>query len=218
MQPSQTHLFQRSALCWLKTARILLVLSAAFMAWVCLSPSLQAGIIFQAGSAIVGTGDDFSVPITVSVSPDLASKTWRNAGFDLTWDSSVLILQPTIVGGLPGSPLPLTLGNFSKTSEGGLSFTWTATGPPYPGVSDGSTLFTVNFKAVGAAGSSTSLSGANVAGILFGDFTATTPSFQLGNVTVVPEPINWALGLFACVFIGGATIRQMRSRFLRPAV
>jgi hypothetical protein len=52
--------------------------------------------------------------------------------------------------------------------------------------------------------------------VLFFGGSEVTPNTTNGLVTVtaVPEPINWALGLFACVFIGGATVRWVSNRKL----
>jgi hypothetical protein len=217
-----TQLFQRSAVNWFKMEKIVLVLAGVLVAFVWGSPSLHAGIIFTAGTESVGPSGNLSLPITVGSTLD-SSVNWGNAGFNLTWDSSVLILQPTIVGGLTGSPLPLGLSNFNSPSAGQLNFTWTASDFGDP-VANGSTLFTVNFTAVGALGTSTSVSFANIANIGLEDASGNglglaTPTGMNGNVTVVPEPINWALGLFACVFIGGAAVRWVSNRrlSLQPA-
>lgn len=212
--PGHAALFQRNAVRWFKTGKVILVMMGALVASICLSPSLHAGVIFTSGTETVGPGGNVSVPITVTSDLTPPSVNWLNAGFHLTWDSSVLILQPTQVS-LNGSPLPLVLGDFSS-SAGVLNFTWSAadTGTPVP---NGSTLFAVSFTAVGGLGISTTLSFNTLATIGLDDsvgnnFTSTIPTFSAGGVTVVPEPINWALGLFACVCIGGATVRWISNR------
>jgi hypothetical protein len=73
----------------------------------------------------------------------------------------------------------------------------------------------VNFQTVGDwdnYGNSTQLHGTDIAPIVFYDFTSTQPTFQDGTITIIPEPINWALGLFACVFVGSATVRWVTDR------
>jgi hypothetical protein len=220
-----TQLFQRSAVNWFKTGKIMLVLTGVLMAAVWGSPSLHAGIIYTAGTETVGPGGNVSVPITVSSALTGNDVYWTAAGFHLTWNSSVLNLQSTspISVSLSGTPLgSLTLGNFGSPNAGQLNFSWfsgAATGYQVP---DGSTLFTVEFTAVG--GPSTTVSFDTVSDIAFtdstgSDLTIRTPTWNNGGVSVVPEPINWALGLFACVFIGGAAVRWVSNRrlSLQPA-
>ena len=203
----------------------MLVLTGVLMAAVWGSPSLHAGIIYTAGTETVGPGGNVSVPITVSSALTGNDVYWTAAGFHLTWNSSVLNLQSTspISVSLSGTPLgSLTLGNFGSPNAGQLNFSWfsgAATGYQVP---DGSTLFTVEFTAVG--GPSTTVSFDTVSDIAFtdstgSDLTIRTPTWNNGGVSVVPEPINWALGLFACVFIGGAAVRWVSNRrlSLQPA-
>jgi hypothetical protein len=145
---------------------------------------------------------------------------WGNAGFNLVWNDAVLTLQATPVD-LTGSPLPLGLGNFFSPSSGQLNFTWAnPSGTGYQ-VPDGSTLFSVKFTATGAAGSSTTLSFANIANIGLTDAsgnnpTSTTPTGVNGLIQVVPEPVNYALGLFAVIFVGSVTRRWILSRRTPP--
>jgi len=210
---SHTRLCQRGVVRSFKTAGFVLVLTRVLVASVCLSPSLHAGIIFTAdtGSGTVGLGGTVSVPITVTVTSDLSSKKWTDAGFVLTWNPSVLVLQPTTPL-TSGSPLPLDLdlltGNFSSPNAGELDFAWFGS----TAVPNSSTIFTVNFQVVGNWGDSTSLSGTDLSQIFFSDLTSAQPTFQNGALTVVPEPVNWALGLFACLFIGSATVRRISRR------
>lgn len=208
--------FGHGTACSLKMGKTILALVGVLLASACISPSLHAGIIYTAGSDIVSQNGIVSVPITVSVTPDLASKNWLNAGFTLTWDSSVLSLQTTspVSVSLGNSGLPLNLGNFgwSSSSPGALVFSWFFSSFPGSQVTDGSTLFTVNFTAIGSNGSSTALNATTpIDTIIFSDFSSSAPTFVAGQVTVVPEPIGWALGLFACVFVGGATVKWVSS-------
>jgi hypothetical protein len=219
-------LFSLSAVRSFKTGKFILALTGVLVATVCGSPSSHAAvspITFSAGTETVSPfGNGYvSVPITVSSTLTGNDVYWLNTSFNLTWNSSVLVLQSTspLSVSLNGSPLSLTLnGNFGNPSAGQLNFTWSDlvnfVGAQVP---NGSTLFTVNFKAVGAWGSSTAISFGSVAQINLTDstgqdFTQVTPAFVNGGVTVVPEPINWALGLFACAFIGSSTVRWASNR------
>jgi hypothetical protein len=210
-----TLLQQRGAVRWFKTGRIVLVLTGVLVAFVWLSPALHAGIIFAAGTETVGPGGNVSVPITAGYSSPTseASGNWINAGFNLLWSQGVLNLQLTPVT-LTGSPLPLTTGNFNSL-PGELRFTWSDSTGFGSAVPDGSTLFTVNFIAVGGPGSSTpvNFTTPDTIGLLAsGSLTFIDPTGSPGQVSVIPEPINWALGLFACVLIGSATVRWISSR------
>lgn len=180
------------------------------VAWVCLPPSLDAGIIYIAGTETVGPGGTVNVPITVSSSLTGGSVYWLNAGFNLTWSSGVLSLESVSLNGTPITAL--TSGNFNSWA-GELYFSWTDfNGDNGYQVPNGSTLFTVSFTAVGGAGSSTPVDFSSVANIGLDNsstngFTFVIPSYENGSVGILPEPVNWALGLFGCLFIGGATMR-----------
>lgn len=82
---------------------------------------------------------------------------------------------------------------------------------------NGSTLFTVNFTAAGGVGSSTSLSFNTLARIALDDsfgnnLSYTDPSFSIGEVSVVPEPVNMALGIFGGVLLVVTLARSRRVR------
>jgi len=177
-----------------------------------LLPSLHAAVItFNAGTATVSPGGNVSVPITVSSSVTPPSTFWGNAGFYLVWNDTVLTLQATPVD-LTGTPLPITTANFNNPNSGELRFSWfSGTGVE---VANGSTLFTVQFTANGAPGSSTALSFTMLNQIGLTDSSGnnlvfTTPAGVNGQIDVVPEPVNVALGLFAIVFLGAASARWM---------
>lgn len=193
-----------------------------------LSSSLHAGIIFNAGDWTVGQNGNVSVPIKVS--SDLGSSGsvyWGSTQFDLVWTTSVLSLQQTTPVDFTGSPLAPYSPSWSSGPDGEstiLSFHWYSTLPGAKGVlvPDDSTLFTVNFAAGDNLGT-TLLSFENIEQVPLVDqdgknLIYANPIGDDGQVTVVPEPINWALGLFAFVFIGSAAIRLIRNRFLRLAV
>ncbi len=166
--------------------------------------SSRAAVTFTAGGGEVAPGN-FSVTITVNSDLSPPVNYWGNAGFNLVWDASVLSLQGMLVD-VTGSPLPITSDNFFSPSVGQLNFTWFAAGDGYQ-VANGSTLFSVNFTAVGGIGTSTLLSFTSLANIALTDvdgnsLTFTSPSGINGLIQVVPEPVDYALGLFAMIVVG----------------
>jgi hypothetical protein len=201
-------------------AKAIVMLTALLAADVFL-PSLHAALTpsFTAGNGpsylTAASGSSVSVPITVINFANLAG-----AQFTLTWDTGVLALQLAIVNGEPtpvvgGLDPALSSGSaFGNPSAG--TFTWLWSNQAGATVADGNPIFSVQFTAIGAAGTSSFVN--------FGDsptprdvtflplFNEATPDTVNGGVTVVPEPINWALGLFACVFIGSATVRWVSGR------
>jgi hypothetical protein len=185
---------------------------------VLLSPPLQAAITYNVGSTTVAPGDSFSVAITVSPTATGTYTYWANAGFNLSWDPTVLTLQPTPVN-ISGSPLPLSTaspllgGNFSSPNAGELRFSWADLSRAAQ-VPDGSTIFTVNFTATEEANRSTALSfvPGSLANVWLVDSSRTkvtfeTPSLIVGQINVVPEPVNCALAVLGCVFLGGGMVR-----------
>ena len=217
------QLCQRSAIGWFNTGKILLGLMGVLVANVWVAPSLHAGISYTAGTEIAWPpGSVVSVPITVNSTLTGNDVYWVSASFNLTWNSSVLSLQSispvSVTLGDSGIPLSLTA-NFQQHNDiGQLNFLWSD--PTQNGylVPQNFTLFTVNFTAIGGWGSSTAVSFASVSKVGLTDSTgqdliglAVNP-VNNGFVSVIPEPINWGLGLFACVFIGGATVRWVSHR------
>lgn len=183
---------------WKKILVLTMLLAAAPSS----SPFLQAGLLptFTAGNETVGLGGSVSVPITVMDFANVAG-----IQFSLTWDTAVLTLQPTPVGGLISD---LSGGIFGNPRAGTLTWVWA----DYSGVTvaDSTAIFSVQFTASDILGASSSVSFRDdptkrLAALV--DGTSGVPFTFDGSVTVVPEPINWALGLFACVFIGTATVR-----------
>jgi len=210
--PDHTPPFQRGAVRRFKTGKVMLVLVGVVAASVCLSPSLHAGIIaFTAGNETVGPGGTVNVPITVSSFSDVIG-----AGFSLSWNSGVLQYVGTgnynstlAAAGLSGTCFSFVNGN--------LGFSWTDTLAPGQTLADGTTIFTVQFTAIGGPSSPVNFADTPTSrDVLFFGGSEVTPNTTNGLVTVtaVPEPINWALGLFACVFIGGATVRWVSNRKL----
>lgn len=205
--PDQTPPFQRGAGRWFKTRKIMLVLAGVLVASVCHSPSLHAAIItFAAGDVPIGPGGVVNVPITVSGFSDVIG-----AGFSLSWTSGVLQYVGT---GNYNSTLAAAGLNASCFSfvNGNVGFTWTDTLAPGQTLTDGTTIFILQFTAVGGPSSPvTFVDNPTLREALFYNGDDLTPGHGFftvdGQVTVVPEPVNLALGLFACVFIGGAMVR-----------
>jgi hypothetical protein len=168
---------------------------------------LHAAVLptFTAGTETVDPGGSVSVPITVQNFQNV-----DGVQFSLTWNSGLLTLQPTPVGGL----IPSLSGGTFGPGTGALTWAWFN----IAGVTvvDGTAIFSVQFTASGTPGETTVSFGdtptPRLAVLLDGTFGV--PFTVNGNVTVVPEPINWALGLFACVFIGGAASVSILSRMM----
>lgn len=208
--PGHTPPFQRAAVRWFKTGKVILVLTGGLAASSSLPPSLHAAVYptptFTAGTETVVSGSSVSVPITVTGFSSLAG-----AQFTLTWDTGVLTLQPTPVGGLNPA---LSIGSAFGTPSAG-TLTWLWYNQAGATVAGGTAVFSVQFTATGAAGTSSAIMFGDtptLRGVSFADLSEGTPITYDGRITVVPEPVNWALGLFACVFIGSATVRWISRR------
>jgi hypothetical protein len=178
------------------------------------SPYLHAGILptFTAGDVTVGPGGSVSMPITVQNFQGVAG-----VQFSLTWDSGLLTLQPTPVVGLDSAVSGGTFG------PGTGSLTWVWVNFSGANVENGAAIFSVQFTAgntLGIVPVSFGNSPTDWALLLtdntYADGTPDYPfpplTFNNGSVSVIPEPINCALGLFACVFIGTGTVRWLSSR------
>lgn len=147
--PDHAPPIQRGAVRWLKPGKVLLVLTAVLAASVQLSPTLHAGIIaFTAGNEAVGPGGIVDVPITVSSFANVLG-----AQFSLSWSSGVLNYVGTGNYNSQLAAVGLGAGSFSLVG-GNLGFTWFDNSSSGQTLSDGTTLFTVEFQAVGAIGSS----------------------------------------------------------------
>lgn len=205
----ETGLLQRGALRGFGTWKVILVLTALLAAAPLSSPFLQAAIIFSAGTEFVGPGGSVNVPISVSGFTSL-----QDAQFSLQWTSGVLQYVGTGNYNSTLTGVGLFGWNVVDAASGHLGFFWNDSTTAGQMLADGTTIFTVQLNAIGGIGTSSLISfvdspterSATVG------FTDVTISTQDGQVTVVPEPINWALGLFACVFVGGATVRWISNR------
>lgn len=171
------------------------------------SPSSRAAVMFTAGTESVASGGDVSVPISVSGFTAVSA-----FQFTLSWDTAVLTLNPTT---------PVTVSSFlaggittTGTPEAGkLTFIWEAV--TQATIADDNTIFWVEFSASGGVGTSTALSFIDVPTarlVTFFDTTEETPVTIDGSISVVPEPANYALGLFAGILSGTAGVRWLIRR------
>ena len=182
------------------------LLSALLM----VSPASRAAVSFTAGSPnqTAPQNSVAIVPVTVSGFDNVTS-----FQFTLVWDPGVITFQSLgSTFGVPG----LSSANFGNPAADRLTVSWDT----FPGVSvaNGSTLFSVNYTAVGSIGSQTAISFGTspvapevTQNALLSQFVGIP-----GSLEVVPEPVNVALSLFACAFLASATYKR-RHAILRKA-
>ncbi len=165
-------------------------------------PAAQASLTFTAGSGNVTPGGTVTIPITVNT--DISDQ-WISADISLQWDGAVLTFSSA------SAVSPFTTGSpiFNSTAPGNVSFSW-ANGSGST-VADGTTIFDLTLIAASDAPlgpqmisfASSPVVGTASSGVFFADSTTS------GTVTVIPEPVNYALGGFACVFILSSARRWM---------
>ena len=174
---------------------------------------LPVGFAAGTGAETGIPGGTVTVPITVENFSDL-----YGAQFTLTWDSSKLT-SATVVGVNPALSSGTTQTDVS--TPGQLGFLWFGGGTGAT-ITGGAAVFSVQFSM------SPGLSGGATIPLLFGDgpiarevtfsdFSAGDPGNGLmittdGLVTAVPEPVNYALVLFATSFLGAGGWRWLSSR------
>lgn len=172
-------------------------------------PFTDAGVIFRASDEAVVTGNPVSVSITVENFADMTS-----AQFSLAWDPSKLQYSSAAANG----GFPPAIGAFGTTFviDGKLGFSWAGT--PDATVANGTTMFSVNFNAIGVGltqvdfGSSptskeiTANNGAN-------NITSQV-TFDPGDITIssVPEPVHTTLAAAAFLVGFAVFMRYRRSR------
>ena len=212
---ASTQLLPHGASRGFRTWKALLVLTALLAGAPLCSPFLHAATTplptFIAGNATVGPGGNVTVPITVTGFAGVAG-----IQFSLTWNSGLLTLQPTAATGLLATT---GFSNFRTSTPGTLSGVWFTSGSLTE--PDNTVILDVQFTASATPGE-TALTWGNVPTPLEAantDNSGVPPTVNGSVIVAVPEPVNWALGLFACVFIGGATVRWASSRrmSLQPA-
>lgn len=171
------------------------------------APSLRGAVMFTAGTESVASGGDVSVPISVSGFTAVSA-----FQFTLSWDPGVLTLNPTT----PVTVSAFLAGGTSTTGTpeaGKLTFIWD-TGTQAT-IADDNTIFSVEFSALGGVGTSTDLSFIDIPTarlVTFVDTSEETPVTFDGSISVVPEPVNYALGLFAGILSGTAGVRWLNRR------
>jgi hypothetical protein len=157
-----------------------------------------------AGNATVLPGGTVSVPITVTGFTDVTG-----IQFSLTWNSGLLtLLQPTPTGLLATTGFSL----FGTDTPGTLTCAWIdLSGLTEP---DNTTILSVQFTASATLGQTALTWGSDPTKLLVSntDNNGVPPTVNGSVIVAVPEPVNWALGLFACVFIGTGTVRWVSNR------
>lgn len=178
------------------TATIPTALALAFLS----VPATMSAAVFTLGNVSGTPGSDVTVPLTTS---GFTRTDWSGAEFTVTWEPSVLTYK--------SHSTPLFSGALFEPSTGG--FSWSTGGQTT--VPNGSTIFQVTFTIA-----STASVGSYEVGfhqdypplVVFDDLSTETPLTTAGSIEAVPEPVNYALMLFACAFAGFSGIRRMIHR------
>jgi hypothetical protein len=173
-----------------------------------LSPA--AIVTFTAGNESALPASPVTVAITVSGFNDVFG-----FSFSLEWNPSVVQFNSIAnLASLPG----FDSGDFNttQTSSGRLGVLWNDDNLSGETLANSSKLFDINFTT--AAGGSTPLAftdnpvARDVVVIVNGFPTQATFAGVDGSLTVVPEPINVALGLFAAILAGMTIARGINGR------
>jgi hypothetical protein len=175
-------------------------------------PSVASVITFVSGNQTAQPANPVTVGITVN---DFTAV--FGFSFSLQWDPAVLQFNSVAsFAALPG----FSSANFNttQTGSGRLGVLWDDTDFSGNDLANGSLLFNLNFTAVGAGGSSSTL--------VFGDSPTArdvvvtdgvnpiqgTFAGVNGGVSVVPEPVNGALAWFAALSLGLLLLRRIGER------
>ena len=175
-----------------------MLVSVAAVLVCCIAPPLHANIpTVSVGSAFVGSGDVFQIPVNISSVTDLF-----DFQFDLSFDPSVVQLLgvsegPFLSGGVPGSTIffPGLIDNTAGT----VTFVSDTLVGPVPGVGGSGTLASLRFQAVGPG-----LSPLNLSGVILQDSSLTDiPSTTSNGQVFVPEPraLTWMMPLLALLWL-----------------
>ncbi len=174
-----------------------------------LSPVARADAVVSPGSAFVGVGSFFSVPVSISAVTDL-----YDFQFDLAFDPSVLQLQSVSEGAfLPSAGTTAFFSGLIDNTAGTVSFVADSLIGSIPGASGGGTLVNLDFQAVSLGSSALTLSNVILQDHLGNDIPFTTLAGQAVVVpdSFVPEPgLLWPLGVLLCALL-------LRTRTLRRA-
>jgi hypothetical protein len=167
-----------------------------------------AAVGFLGDEFTVQESDPVAMPITVTNFTDVDS-----FQFTLEWQPGVLSFSSvTITNTL--ADLSYSAGSGSDSfgdadvANGKLTVVWFSSAQD---LGDNANLFTVNFTTVGAAGTSSTVAFVDDPVLREVSVNSVAVGFaQLdGNVSVVPEPMNMALGLFAAA-VGGTGVWRWR--------
>lgn len=166
--------------------------------------TLQAAVVFTAGDETVLPGGSVGVPVSVTGFTDVTT-----FQFSLHWDEDVLQYSSVGSHGLPS----LSGGNFGTgdVALGTLTVSWNY---DPTGVLDDSIIFAVNFTALGAAGTQSAITfdGTPTPWEVTVNYGIADYGSVNGNVTVVPEPVNFALAVFGLLLAGRAAARWVARR------
>jgi hypothetical protein len=173
-------------------------------------PAAHGAVVFTAGSGTVVAGGNVSVPITVSGFTDVTS-----FQFSLQWNEDVIEYSSVGSYGLTS----MSSGSFgtSYVTSGALTVSWNYDATT---VDDGWTLFAVTFTAIGGIGTRSDVSFTNfpTPREVTVNYGVVDPDWIDGGVTVVPEPVNVALGVFGGLLVSAMTLRWIgRKRLARTA-
>ena len=214
---AKIRLSKRGAVHLLGTSRCALMFAVLLVATLlCSQPVRGAIITFEAGNESAQPASPVTLAIRVADFTDVFG-----FSFSLQWDPGVVQFDSIAsFAALPG----FTAGNFNtdETGSGRLGVLWDDSDFSGNDLANGSLLFDINFTAVGAGGTSTTVvfgdtpTARDVVVIDSGNPTQATFAGVNGNLSVVPEPVNIALGLFATICFGVLTVRRI-SRWRKPA-
>ena len=175
-------------------------------------PSAASVITFQAGTETAQPAGPVTVGITVN---DFTAV--FGFSFSLQWDPAVLQFNSVAsLAALPG----FSTANFNttQTGSGRIGVLWDDTDFSGNDLANGALLFNLSFTAIGAAGTGSTLAFGDVP--TAGDVVVAdgvNPSQGTfagvnGSVSVVPEPVNGALAIFAALSVAGVFWRWMGAR------
>lgn len=178
------------------------------------SLTTHAQITFSGSDHIVPSGSPVSVTISVENFNNVTS-----AQFSLSWNPSVL--QFTSASPNPSFPPAFAPFGDSNAGNGQLGFAWG--GNEDTTVANNTTFFTVNFNAIGAAGTSSQVNFTDtptVREIIINGTVDVTSGvvFNPGevNISAVPEPGEYAL-VTSGLLLGLAAVVRYRRRTANAA-
>lgn len=183
----------------------------------CPQTARAAVITFTAADSSAPPSSPVVVPVSVNDFNDVLL-----FQFTIEWNPSIVQFSSVAnLANLPG----FTVGNFGtgSTGSGRLTVSWDDGDLSGEDLANGAKLFDINFTTLGGIGSSTPvqftdnptprLVGVNMGGTV----TPATFAQDDGSITVVPEPVNTALGVFGAILAGGMIGRRFLGKHLRAS-